>query len=105
MKAAIKYPGKDWEWVTHDNSLKFLQSIVGGYIESAPNGKTKAIIYCNEDGKELNLEKNIIVQDKFGCSYIICGPVIMLGPVDDDGDTTSLTQELFDKTVSQLEYC
>lgn len=104
MKAATRSPGGEWIWIEHNNSLKAMQNAVGGFIECVPNGISKAIIYCDEDGRDKKLPPNFIIQDRFGGKHLICGPVIMLGPVDDDGDTTSLTQELFDKTVSQLEY-
>lgn len=57
MKAIRKKPGCEPELVEVENTLKVLQTEVGGYIEviTLPYG---AAIICNEEGRILGLPDN-----------------------------------------------
>ena len=80
IKVIIKHPG---EPVGHkeivDNTLKALQELVGGYIETLPIGG-KNILICNDEGKIRNLEPNIKI---FFGSDIVHGTVVIVG---EDGE-------------------
>ena len=85
IKAIIKRPDEQYGHVTNiSNTLKNLQSIVDGQIQAVPilpdNG---VIMICNEDGKNLSLERN------FGMGYfpfrdIVVGTVIICGAKGED---------------------
>ena len=69
-----------------DNTLKELQSIVGGYIEVVNIGNN-CIIICNEEGKILNLKPNIL----FGNDVIV--GTIIFSKFNDEGEFISLDDE------------
>ena len=106
MRVAIKDPGEDWMWIDIDPTLEQLQKLVGGHIECAPQ-VTNAIIYCNEDGLELDLMPNVEIyegiEDDDDFLMLLVGPIVMMGPVDDNGNETELTRELFDETLDYME--
>ncbi len=59
MKAVRKNPGMPPEIVDVDNTLEALQKEVGGYIEFFQIASDCTII-CNEEGKLLPLEPNLL---------------------------------------------
>ena len=69
----VKEPGKKPRHVWISNSLKALQTTVGGSIECYPIGDGRIII-CNEEGKILDLPYNFrgFGQDFVG-TVIFCG--------------------------------
>ena len=71
-----------------ENTLKSLQSIVGGFIE--PFGMEDAIAIVNEEGKILGLEPN----RRYG-NDILVGNTIIVG--DGEEDFISLTEEQIEK--------
>lgn len=71
-----------------ENTLKSLQSIVGGFIE--PFGMEDAIAIVNEEGKILGLEPN----RRYG-NDILVGNIIIVG--DGEEDFISLTEEQIEK--------
>ena len=80
IKVIIKRPG---ELIGHkevvDNTLKALQELVGGYIETLPIGGRNVLI-CNDEGKIRNLEPNIKI---FFGSDTVHGTVVIAG---EDGE-------------------
>jgi hypothetical protein len=101
MMAAVKAPGLDWIQVSFDkeHSYNMISGYVGGNIELVPNYHTKAIIYCNEDGKSLGLPLNFpLIDDQGRIVDIIVGVVVMLGPADEEGEEGDLTDELYQQT-------
>lgn len=77
MKAIYKLPGKDPEVIEAGNDLATLQKLVGGYIETVTIASDTCII-CNEEGRLLELQNNIIA---FGRTIV--GPILIVGV---DGD-------------------
>ena len=77
IKVIIKRPGEDVGHVTWiSNTLENLQKNVDGNIEVIPIANNILMI-CNEDGKNLGLEKNFIMgmmlKDTVVGTVIICG--------------------------------
>lgn len=74
IKVVVKRPDEPYGHCTNiSNSLKNLQNTVGGYIEVVQL-TPKIIAICNEDGKNLGLEKNFkIPGDVLVGTVIICG--------------------------------
>lgn len=58
MRAIIKSPGRRPGVIEMENSLRAMQKIVGGYIETVTLGTDTALI-CNEDGIALGLAPNV----------------------------------------------
>lgn len=73
MKAIRKKPGCEPELVEVENTLKALQTEVGGYIEAVtlPYG---AALICNEEGRILGLPDNGRV-----CGVDVVGTVLIVG--------------------------
>ena len=57
VKVVIVRVGKAPQVEEIDDTLKAFQRIVGGLIESVPNGYG-VVLFCNEDGRFLNLPFN-----------------------------------------------
>lgn len=73
-----------------------LSDAVGGYIEAIylRNGQGDAVMYCNEDGKRLNLSHNMMAT-YLAHSYAgiaawdaVCGTVAIVGWPDAEGNDT-----------------
>lgn len=102
MKKAVVIPpyGEAYSLeVPSDSSseLAILQKAVGGWIELVPTNLPLSV-YCNEEGKLNGLELNIRATQMFGDllspNDIIAGTVIVLGDIDDDGETLGLDDEM-----------
>ena len=82
ISVLIKEPGGKPRHVNIENTLKNLQRTVGGYIETvsltSSFGKHLVII-CNEEGKLLGLEPNVML---FGELFV--GTIIIAGVKDDE---------------------
>ena len=75
MRVVYKMPGAKAAIKEIPNELRYLQQLVGGYIETVRLSEHLVLI-CNEEGKLGGLEPNIYVQS---ISDIVCGPVIFVG--------------------------
>lgn len=73
MKAVRKKPGEPPEIVDVDNTLEALQKDVGGYIESFQIASDCTIL-CNEEGKLLPMEPNLLF-----CGEAFFGTVLAVG--------------------------
>jgi hypothetical protein len=76
-------------FITTDSQTQFteIQNIVGGHFQLIPNTigdrlklKGGFIMYANEDGKILKLEKNKTIEEMMG--YPVVGPVIIAALAD-----------------------
>jgi len=72
--------------------LDALQTAVGGYVQAVDmHGVT---MWLNEEGKLTGLPVNdtatVMWVGQYGPSDIIVGDVVITGPTDEDGDTTSV---------------
>lgn len=73
MKVIVKMPGEKAEERDIENTLKALQDIVGGYIETLTLCKDM-IIVCNEEGLINDMPFNCTV-----CGTQLFGPIIFVG--------------------------
>lgn len=80
------------------HNLDFLQKQVAGYIEPVDvtmDGQ-EVTMYVNEEGKLQGLPYNpratFLAQDSIMAFDYIAGDVVVVGPVDDEGDDTGLTE-------------
>ena len=85
IKAIVKRPDERYGHMTNiSNSLKNLQNIVGGHIEVVTILPDKGLVMiCNEDGKNLGLERNFIMGTP-PFHDVIVGEVILCGVCDED---------------------
>lgn len=93
MKQAVVILVDDAPYVTEipdTDELAVLQSLVGGYIEVVPMDRPVSV-FCNEEGKIKGLPINYRADHVLGIpNDVLVGTVVVLGEVDEDGETTSL---------------
>lgn len=85
---AVKEPSKAWEIREVEDTLKSYQDIVGGYIENFLRTSTGVLMFCNEEGKLLNLKPNLLTES----GDLIVGTVFAVRS-DEEGEFASLTKE------------
>lgn len=91
-----KQPGKPAELEPlFDNKLEAFQKFVGGYIEAVTLTNDLAVI-CNEDGRLLGMEPNVVI-----CGVDFVGPVIIAGVKGDE--FSSIKAHLVPKAWKALE--
>ena len=74
MKVIVKEPNKYPEEREIENTLEAFQEIVDGYIEVVPFPYKDALLVCNEEGKLMGLEPNMILgRDIIVGTVVICG--------------------------------
>ena len=78
MKAIRKEPGCAPELICIDNTLKSLQTEVGGYIETVTIA-SDAVVICNEDGVLLGMPYNCRF---LGVDFV--GPILVVGRNKDE---------------------
>jgi len=89
-------PGEHAKEAEIANSLKSLQQIVGGYIETFTPNDDPIVYIMNEEGKILDLEDNRGLHNKQGVLMdIIQGTFVVCGA--EDGEFVSLSPELMAK--------
>ena len=94
IKVLIVEPGKDPYPKEIPNTLKSLQSQVGGLIQALY--LSDAAIICNDEGKLLGLPWNRPLFDEDGNVYdVIAGTFLIVGLTEDDFG--SLTEEQIKK--------
>lgn len=85
----VEIPDKD--------ELDALQGFVGGWIEYVPT-EQDVTLYCNEEGKILNLPPNLLATSLFGALLMggdyLAGDVIVCGPLDDEGYSLPLPESV-----------
>ena len=72
-----------------DPTLETFQDLIGGYIESITRENLSA--YCDEEGRLKGLALNHFASLVLGVE--VCGPVVFMGPVDSEGNETSVPDE------------
>lgn len=89
-----------------DNDLKSIQNEVGGYIEMPYLSKRLADkginLIINEEGKILDLEKQLYVIDNKGNILDIIYGNCLFTSRNEDGDTVGLSQEQIDFLKTEL---
>ena len=78
MKAIRKKPGCTPEIIEVENTLKALQTEVGGYIETVTIA-SDAVVICNEEGAPLGMPYNCRF---YGVDFV--GTVLIVGTKDDE---------------------
>lgn len=81
-------------------SLDTLQKSVGGWVQAIESNSGETTFWCNEEGKLEGLPVNkiatIILYDlnpAFRGHDVLCGPVVLTGGVDEDGNTLPIGEE------------
>ena len=73
IRVMIKEPGESWELREVDNTLKYLQMLVGGYIETV-TVRDDLVLIVNEEGVLQELEPNMYV-----CGHWLRGTIVAVG--------------------------
>lgn len=99
MRVLVVDPGRRPEEKEIDGSLKSMQEIVGGLIQSVLLYDEPAVVLvCNDEGKLLNLPANRGLRDENGRIYdIVCGTFFLCGAPGDSDHFTSLTPEQIER--------
>ena len=84
IKAIVKRPDEKYGHVTHISAtLENLQKLVGGYIETITIA-AGVVIICNEEGKLLNLPRNLRLYGDTVYADTLRGDIVVIGAEDDD---------------------
>jgi len=98
MKSALFIPADEAPRLVEipdsgSEELHELQTFVGGWIEYVPT-EQEVTLYCNEEGKIEGLAYNVLATKMFAGLLqpgdYLAGDVIALGPIDEEGETTSI---------------
>ena len=76
MRVLVVEPERRPEVKEIDDSLKEMQGIVGGYIQSIYPFEEPVALVCNDEGKLMDLPANRGLRDENGLDYTI----LYLGP-------------------------
>ena len=98
IRIVVAEPGKLPAVTFISDSLKGMQQIVGGYIELFKTTESEIDLFCNEEGKLINLECNRYFPE---LQDIVCGTIIAIGH-DDEGASVSLTDEQVKEAIQMF---
>ena len=99
LKGLVIQPNGNFEWfeISRDDELTRLQGFVGGWIEAVMSEDERLTFYVNEEGKLTGLPMNALATMLWYKSKpavvgldVLCGPVVLVGGVDQHGNTKSL---------------
>ena len=94
MRVLVVEPERRPEVQEIDDSLKEMQGIVGGYIQSIYPFEEPVALVCNDEGKLMDLPANRGLRDENGQIYdIVFGTFFLCGAPADSDHFTSLTPE------------
>ena len=94
MRVLVVEPESRPEVKEIDDSLKQMQGIVGGYIQSIYPFEEPVALVCNDEGKLMDLPANRGLRDENGQIYdIVFGTFFLCGAPADSDHFTSLTPE------------
>ena len=98
MQVLVVEPERRPELREIDGSLKSMQSIVGGLIQSVYPFDDPVALVCNDKGKLMQLPANRGLRDKDGQIYdIVFGTFFLCGAPPDSDRFTGLTPEQVEK--------
>lgn len=90
-----------------ESNLDWLQRLVGGSIEPIELDAERMEGYVNEEGKLLGLDPNPVAfqfrAHKLSGEFMlrdgeyVAGPLVIVGPLDEDGETTGVTDEVVEE--------
>ena len=91
MRVLVVEPERRPEVKEIDDSLKEMQGIVGGYIQSIYPFEEPVALVCNDEGKLMDLPANRGLRDENGQIYdIVFGTFFLCGAPADSDHFTSL---------------
>ena len=94
MRVLVVEPEHRPEVKEINDSLKEMQGIVGGYIQSIYPFEEPVALVCNDEGKLMDLPANRGLRDENGQIYdIVFGTFFLCGAPADSDHFTSLTPE------------
>ena len=94
MRVLVVEPERRPEVKEIDDSLKEMQGIVGGYIQSIYPFEEPVALVCNDEGKLMDLPANRGLRDENGQIYdIVFGTFFLCNAPPDSDHFTSLTPE------------
>lgn len=95
VRGYAKQPNGPWKEVIISD-YQDIQKVIGGYFQIVPIAE-KFTLYCDDEGKLKELEPNLIWMDTDRTMIdILVGPILLLGPVDREGNDTNATPEMLD---------
>lgn len=98
MRVLVVEPERRPEVREIDGSLKTMQGIVGGLIQTIFPFDEPVALVCNDEGKLLNLPANRGLRDKNGQMYdIVCGTFFLCNAPADSDHFASLTSEQIER--------
>ena len=92
MKVYIKEPGKKPKVTDIENTLKALQEIVGGYIETVTLSD-RSVLIVNEEGLPRELPYNCTVITHSLMPFQTFGTIVLVGRYEDGFTSVSETLE------------
>lgn len=103
---ALYVDGEISRFAIQDDELEVLQGIVGGWVQCI-GLRPDLTLWCNDDGKLMQLPHNPLAQavwDKYigQGTDVIVGNVVLLGGVDEEGETLGIGQDLAGLITSML---
>lgn len=94
MRAMVVTGPYPSDWREQDLDFAGCQKAVGGYVEALPMNNECATVYINEEGALESLPCFVLWTRSDGQVIdALHGPIVILGPVDADGETLPLTDE------------
>ena len=97
ITVVVKEPGKAPEIRQIDNTLKALQDIVGGYIETVTIA-TDMVIICNEEGLIKHLPPNCRI---LGCYFV--GTILAAGVDGEEFTDVPRPEEVAERLFGETE--
>lgn len=98
MRVLVVEPERKPEVREIDGSLKSMQEVVGGLIQTLFPFEERVALICNDEGKLLNLPANRGLRDEHGKIYdFVCGTFFICGAPADTDNFTSLTPEQIER--------
>lgn len=106
FRALIVYAHGAYEIKNIDN--KALRQTIGGYLRAVPctwtpDGTPDSYVWCNEDGKNLDLPINIratmlwyYVCEEMRGQDVLCGPAVFTGGTDEHEETLDVPDKIID---------
>jgi hypothetical protein len=113
MPSGIVIPVSESEPIVRRDFGEFTdyQEVIGGYFQPVELLTPEATIYVDDEGKlkglEVNRRATLLVwmhNPAFRERDVICGPAVLIGAPDDEGDTQDVPQSLDDLLFDTLAY-
>lgn len=107
LSAAVIRTDNSIDLLHYEVTLQWLQDMVGGYIEAVDVDPDGTVMYCNEEGKLINLPVNVIATELFRASHgfydVIMGNVVLIGSDGSTGENADLTPHGFELLTAAVD--